>query len=640
MAYSVVVKKNATIPDTLKLINIAVNIQSRSPFVKELTRQLNPTGDKYAFIKRLFDWVCTHVKYKLDAAGDEEIWSPELTYKKGIGDCKKMTTLIASVLKCAGIEPVLKHVGYKDSANTHIYVIVPFPDLNNYLVVDPVNYKQWNKEVEHNKASLNFLNGKQMDLHMMGNVPRKRLHAPQDWKQHIKKCVGEVDDDIAGIAGTDLAEINGDKAGVLQEALMGDFGIIGMNEDEIMGGIGKRRKKTATQKRAAKEKRKKRREKLFHVFKAVNLAPSRAAFLLLVRTNVFKLANRMAKAWIHDPTALKNMWSKFGGKPEKLKEAIKKGSHKKPELASKVNGIAGMSSPPSVDALEAMEVSGMGYIEGIGSATAVAAAIAAATPIVIAVIKIVGKSKSDQDSGESTPAEDIAEGVQKGASSYAESGEAEAEESTEGIGYMHEEDAIVTGIGEAFDYVDSMGRKRKKDKAARKAEKAAKRAEKKAKKKKKGASEEEAEGEIQAEEKTKKKIKISDDDIKTLSKLAEYGTRKILKGQISTKVMNAIELPEGSDGGTKDTPLAPPSEDSGTDTTTTKPQASAGSFGLSEIYNLPTLLHWGKGCGVLLLGAYNPTLQIITTTIVVGSFIYLTRKISSNYINRILTFKK
>lgn len=629
MAYSVIVKKNASIPDTLKLINIAVNIQSRSPFVKELTRQLNPTGDKYAFIKRLFDWVCTHVKYKLDAAGDEEIWSPELTYKKGVGDCKKMTTLIASVLKCAGIEPVLKHVGYKDSANTHIYVIVPFPDLNNYLVVDPVNYQQWNKEVEHSKASLNFLNGKQMNLHMMGNVPRKRLHAPQDWKQHIKKCVGEVDDDIAGIAGTDLAEVNGAKADVLQEALMGDFGIIGMNEDEIMSGIGRRKKKTATQKRAAKAKRKARREKLFHVFKAVNLAPSRAAFLLLVRTNVFKLANRMAKAWIHDPTALKKMWNKFGGNPEKLKEAIKKGAHKKPELASQIKGIAGMNYTPSVDEMEGLEVSGqMGSVEGIGSATAIAAAIAAATPIVIAVIKIVGKSKDKQDTGESSPAEDIAEGVQKGASSYAESGEPEAEESTEGIGYMSEVDDIA-GIGEAFDYVDGMGRKRKKNKKKRK---------KKHEEEESAAVQEEGLPEVAEKKKTRKKLKISDDDIKTLSTLAEYGTRKILKGQITKAQMNDIKLPEGSDGGTQDTPLTQVKDAVSEANNVLNPKPpTAGSFGLSEINNFPTFLHWLKGCAVLSFG--GQAIPMIPAVITIVSFVYLTRKISIYYLNRILTFK-
>lgn len=629
MAYSVIVKKNATIPDTLKLINIAVNIQSRSPFVKDLTRQLNPTGDKYAFIKRLFDWVCTHVKYKLDAAGDEEIWSPELTYKKGIGDCKKMTTLIASVLKCAGIEPVLKHVGYKDSNNTHIYVIVPFPDLNNYLVVDPVNYQQWNKEVEHSKASLNFLNGKQMDLHMMGNVPQKRFTAHSNWGS-IKKCVAGIDDDIAGIAGVDLAEVSGAKADVLQEALMGDFGIIGMNEDEIMSGIGRRKKKTASEKRAGKEKRKARREKLFHVFKAVNLAPSRAAFLLLVRTNVFKLANRMAKAWIHDPTALKKMWKKFGGNPDKLKEAIKKGSHKKPELASKVNGIGAMSSPPSVDEMEGLEVSGgMGYIEGIGSATAIAAAIAAATPIVIAVIKIVGKSKDKQDTGESSPAEDIAEGVQQGASSYADSGEPEAEESTEGIGYMSEVDDIVTGLG-AFDYVDGMGRKRKKNKKKRK---------KKHEEEEGAEVQQEGLPEVTEKKKTRKKLKISNDDIKTLSTLAEYGTRKILKGQVSKAQMNDIKLPEGSDGGTEDTPIST-IKDAVSEANTALNKPTAGSFGLSEINNFPTFLHWLKGCGVLAFGASGSLpVQIISTSIIVVSFIYLTRKISTYYLNRILTFK-
>jgi len=650
--YSVVVKKNATIPDTLQLINLAVNIQSRSPFVKELTASLNPTGDKKEFCKRLFDWVCKNIEYQLDTPGDEEVWSPRLTAERKIGDCKKMSTLIASVLKCAGIEPILKHVRYKDSPNTHIYVIVPYPDIKSYLVLDPVNNKKWNTEVEHVKtgSTLNFLNGKKMDLHLVGRpnttiVKHKfRAHAPKGFIPQVNKCVCGIDDDISGILGLsnqDSTSVSG-KDEVLANALVGDFGITGLDEEVVMEGIGRRRKKSAGEKRAAKEKRKERRKKLFHVFKAVNLAPSRAAFLLLVHTNIFKLANRMAKAWIHNPDGLKKMWKQFGGNPNKLKEAIKKGVRRKNKaLAEQVKGIGSMSSAPSVSDLERMEVSGMGYVEGIGSAAAVAAAIAAATPIVIAVIKIIGKSKDDQDTkGDSSEVEEAAnESAQRVQDTYG------GEESTEGIGYMHEEDFIVSG--DDYDYVDGIGRKRKKNKEARKEEKRRKKEEKKArrksKKKKDGESEEQAEQgaeqEIQEEETQKRKVRISNDDIKTLSTLAEYGTRKILKGQVTKSAMNKIT--SDLDEGTENTPIQT-IKDTITETAETlapKPSgAAAGStFGLIEINSIPTLLHWFKGSMVLSIGgSLNFPLLIITNTIIIGSFLYLTRK----HFNKFLTFKK
>jgi len=627
MPYHVVVKKGATIPDTLNLIVRAVNVYEHSPFVQQLTKQLNPHGNKKEFIKRVFDYVDTHVNYNLDRGGNEEVWSPEKTIRDGLtkgGDCKKMTVLIASILKCAGIEPVLKHVFYDGEMHTHIYTIVPFPTLENYLTVDPVNHHQWNKEVEHKKASLHFLNGKKMDLHMMGNVPTKRHRGQHQFitkfGQPIQKCIKGVDDDLSELAGVDGCMCGADKEDVLKSALMGDFGITGLDEDEIMNGLAGmgRRKKTSAQKQAGKEKRKTRRKKLFHVFKAVNLAPSRASFLMLVHSNIFHLAERMAKAWIHNPESLKKVWTNFGGKPEKLKHAIKKGAGRKhKELADRVNGVAGSIS---VAELEQMETSGIGF------PPAIVAAIAAATPIVLAVIKVIGKSKHDQDTSDTSNTDDIAEGVQKGVDSYADS--QGGEETTEGIGYMDDRDEIVSG--DVYDYVDGMGRKRKKEKK------------KKKKKSKKSKEESDAQGEspeypAETEEtvkKTKRKIKITNDDLKTLSTLAEYGTKKILQGKVTAKVMNAIDTGDGDDGGTKDTPLTTPPKDDGDISIppTEKPQATTtvGSFGLTEINSIDTLLHWFKGA-LMIAFAGALSFQIISDVVIVGSFIYLTK---NHFINQ------
>lgn len=637
MPFHFVVKRGATIPDTLQLIVKAVNVYYRSPFVVELTKQLNPTGDKYAFIKRVFDFVCRNVHYKLDNPGDEEVWTPQKTCREGIGDCKKMTVLIASILKCAGIEPVLKHVYYKNELHTHIYVIVPFPTIDKYLTVDPVNHKQWNKEVEHSRASLNFLNGEKMDLHMMGKPPRP--HPSQKafrvkWQNQAHQACTQVDNNIKRLAGIGCG-MSGEKEAVLAQALMGDYGITGLDDDEIIMGVAGMGRRSKAQRAAKKAKRKERRKKAFHVFKAVNLAPSRASFLLLVRSNIFHLAERMAKSWIHDPSGLKKVWAQFGGKPEKLKEAIMAGSKRKhKDLADKVRAINGMGRIPSVAELEAMET------KGIGFPPAVAAAIAAATPIVLAIIKIIGKSKHDQDT---EAPDELAEGIQEGAQAYADQA---PDEATEGIGYMDDADQIVSG--DDYDYIDGMGKKRKKDKAARKAAKAEKKAARKAKraaKKAKGGEEaaeaemeekEEAYQEAPATKKAKRKLKITNDDVKALSTLAEYGTRKILKGDVSVDDMNQIitkqQLPD--DEGTENTPLLPakataidkdisvPKEN---DLTTpapasNSPSAAAGSFGLVEINSLDTFLHWFKGASVLCL-----TGTLIGEIIAIGSFAWLTR---------------
>ncbi|HEY6436433.1 MAG TPA: transglutaminase-like domain-containing protein, partial [Ignavibacteriaceae bacterium] len=640
MPFHIVVKEGATIPDTLNLITKAINVCYRSPYVVELTKRLNPTGDKYAFIKRVFDFVCNHVQYKLDTPGDEEVWTPEKTVREGIGDCKKMTVLIASILKCAGIEPVCKHVYYKNELHTHIYVIVPFPTLQNYLTVDPVNHKQWNKEVNHSKASLHFLNGTKMDLHMMGKQPSKSNFNVNWDGVSIHKAVQGVEDNIRSLAGVGCGINGSEKDKILAQSLMGDFAITGLDDDEIingMGAIGKR--KSRKNRGAQKEKRKARRQKLFHVFKAVNLAPSRVSFILLVETNIFHLAERMAKSWIHNPEGLKKVWKQFGGNPDKLKKAIIKGvARKHKDLGTQVDKINGMGRIPSVAELEAMETAGIGF------PPAVAAAIAAATPIVLAVIKIIGKSKHDQDTDESSNADDIAEGVQQGAEAYADQGG--GDEATEGIGYMDDADQIVSG--EDYDYIDGMGKRRKKDKSARKAKRQAKKAEKKARK---GKKEEGEDGEGSANDgysdsvseetvtKAKKKARITNADIKALSTLAEYGTRKILKGQVSVKDINDVAQKLPDDGGTEDTPRLPalatavkddisiPKEETPGGGGGGASSPTAGSFGLVTINSLPTFIHWLKGSSVLLMGGgmEGGIFQMISNIIVIGSFAWLTR---------------
>lgn len=575
MPFHIVVKKDAKIEDTLKLINKAINIYSRSPFVVELTKQLNPTGNKYDFIKRLFDFVCRNVKYELDIPGHESVWTPEKTLREGRGDCKKMTVLIASVLKAAGIEPVLKHVYYEHENHTHIYVIVPFPTLATYLTVDPVNHCKWNEEVKHRKGSLYFLNGKKMDLHMMGKAPEK-------WSYKVKSAsfndiISGIDDEVHGLAGTCCV---GAKEDVLANAVSGvDTEIFGVDSDMVMygsevelmgrrkrGGGSSRKRRSKAEKKAA---RKERAQKLFKVFKQVNLAPSRASFLLLVRTNIFRLANRMAKVWIQDPTGLKKMWAQFGGKPEALRDAIKAGSWKK--YKSQIKGVEEMGDTPiSVEGLEEMQT------QGIGFPPAIAAAIAAATPIVLAVIKIIGKSKSDSDTEapgeeeEESTAEILTDAASQSAQNYAQASSDEGEE--------------VEGMGAGtFDVVD-MGRRKKK------------------KKKKKG-----------------KGYKMSQEDIQTLSTIAEFGTNQILKGKVTKDQINNMR---NDPQGTLNTPITSIT----TYDTPGRSSASVASFGLTQINNYNDLLHWLKGVLMLSLMITAGANIYLINTIILGSFIYLIRK--------------
>lgn len=93
----------------------------------------------------------------------------------------------------------------------------------------------------------------------------------------------------------------------------------------------------------------------------IPLAPSRTAFLGLVRLNALKLANKLADAENKQAGKIKDMWTKFGGDWNVLKNTINAGS--------KTSKLSGMGDP------------------------SLAAAIASATPILVAVTKLLKELK-------------------------------------------------------------------------------------------------------------------------------------------------------------------------------------------------------------------------------------------------------
>lgn len=99
----------------------------------------------------------------------------------------------------------------------------------------------------------------------------------------------------------------------------------------------------------------------------VYAAPSRAAFLALVRLNVFGLANKLYTVWQRNPDNMKKWWGKLGGEINKLTDVIEAG-RKKPrtERNSAANAV--------------------GSVEGI---------IAAAAPVLVALIDLFKQNNID-----------------------------------------------------------------------------------------------------------------------------------------------------------------------------------------------------------------------------------------------------
>jgi hypothetical protein len=102
----------------------------------------------------------------------------------------------------------------------------------------------------------------------------------------------------------------------------------------------------------------------------VYAAPSRAAFLGIVRLNVFGLANKLYTIWQKNPASLKNWWAGLGGEINKLTDVIEAG-RKKPRVDP---GAAGKS---------------------VGIDPGTAAVIAAAAPVLTALIGLFQKNNLD-----------------------------------------------------------------------------------------------------------------------------------------------------------------------------------------------------------------------------------------------------
>ncbi len=410
MRNSSTVSKDATGDDTVKLIVNTINTYAISPFVAktvEILQRDNPT--KLEFLKKLFDVACINVNYLADEPGHEVVYTPQLLMRTGKGDCKKFTVFIASVLKAAGYDGVPKVVKYAPGNDwEHIYVISR--DGDNYITLDPVNHKTFNKEVKYSKGRLNFLDGTYsqiMDgnkLSLMGNLGNE-----ESFIQGIGDAADSILGDLDSITGRRSGGGGGGKKAQRQEkraskktkvsqetgepcqcatsqyeteameGLREDY-INGL-EDENISGIG-----DSVGARKTKEQRKTRRKKIFKFAAKVSMVPTRAAFLGLIALGralehtklKMNLAAKLAKSWQSDNGAkIMKIWETFGGDRKTIANAISKAAH------VKVSGI-GANGDVQVEGLEGI---------GVYTAAAAAAAITAATPIVLGVMKMLKKDK-------------------------------------------------------------------------------------------------------------------------------------------------------------------------------------------------------------------------------------------------------
>jgi len=387
MAFEKLISDKAGTQEVIDLIIATINEHQHSKFVQDFTRILEPdkTSD---FLKRLFDAVCHYVKYERDPIGHERVKTPKRLFVdafKGIegGDCKKMSTAIASVLKAAGIEPLLKVISYDGINWEHIYVIVtkgqttdPHTlEFNGYYILDPVNDCKFNSEIPHAKAVVYNLKGDMNKLSILGN----NTPTNNGVRSALYNGIEGVNQNIDNVSMTLLG---GGSLGCPGNDYAKDAGL-GLKNEYFEYTVS---------------------QKVLHVAKVPAFAIPRNAFLgilylgkVLANTPLkLNITKRLAAAWMKDKNRVRKTWWLLGGTADAaaLRVAIAKGS------GISLSGIPlGKGYDYPIDLVtpyrQAMKenlipvmISGKGMGEPVTLAT-IGAAIIAAAPIIAASKKML-----------------------------------------------------------------------------------------------------------------------------------------------------------------------------------------------------------------------------------------------------------
>lgn len=117
MDKATLIKRNATIAETVRLIKQAAKEASRRPFTLE-------AANKISSLKELHDFVYNLAVYREDPPGKQLIRTPERLKRDGIGNCVDYSTAVSAILQAKGIPHKLRVTGYNGETYSHIYPVV------------------------------------------------------------------------------------------------------------------------------------------------------------------------------------------------------------------------------------------------------------------------------------------------------------------------------------------------------------------------------------------------------------------------------------------------------------------------------------------------------------------------------------
>lgn len=244
--------------------------------------------------KKLFDFLKSNVKYRIEPADKQTVKSPSAILAEGEGDCKHYSSFIGGVLSQLGIPFAYRFASYKffDKTPGHVFVVIS-PGTQNEIWVDPV------------LSSYDF---------------KKPYTYAKDKKMAIYS--------VSGIGATAAQKA------ALKQAKAAKKAAKGTEAKKAAKTELKSARKAAG--RTAGQVLKKGTKAVLKVA----ASPARNAFLGLVSLNFANLGNKLAAAWAKEPSKVRIFWEGIGGKIEALKKAWEKGSTKKRIFGYATVGVA------------------------------------------------------------------------------------------------------------------------------------------------------------------------------------------------------------------------------------------------------------------------------------------------------------
>lgn len=148
------VRKSGTLAETVQQMHVLVRDYGRQMCkVANVLKTGDPEQDAY----HVWHWIKTHVRFKLDKTGVEQLRTPARSWadrRTGV-DCDCYSIMAASLLKCMGYRPTFVVVKFSgQDSYTHVFVVC-----NGYTV--DVNMSQFNEEPDliNERMQIDVLSG-------------------------------------------------------------------------------------------------------------------------------------------------------------------------------------------------------------------------------------------------------------------------------------------------------------------------------------------------------------------------------------------------------------------------------------------------------------------------------------------------